>query len=154
DRTLTAEVELIPPVEDDISVTDNGSGAVTCDGTYNEEQEVTRTATPSAGGQVGHWQDSDGTHIDNRVVFVATAGRELAVYFVEEPPEPTQYTITVNVEGEGTVTGDGVYDEDDEVTLTATAETGWEFLHWSDTDGVYLDNPYVFNAESDRELDA
>ena len=153
-RTLTAEFELIPPVEYDISVTVNGSGSVTGDGTYNEEQEVTLTATPSAGWLFDYWEDADGTYNDNPLVFVATADRDLTVYFVEEPPEPTQYTITVNVEGEGTVTGDGVYDEDDEVTLTATAETGWEFLHWSDTGGVYLDNPYVFSAESDRDLDA
>lgn len=140
--------------EYDISVTVNGSGSVTGDGTYNEEQEVTLTATPSAGWLFDYWEDADGTYNDNPLVFVATEDRDLTVYFVEEPPEPTQYTITVNIEGEGTVTGDGVYDEDEEVTLTATAETGWEFLHWSDTGGVYLDNPYVFNAESNRELDA
>ena len=41
-----------------------------------------------------------------------------------------QYTITVNAEN-GTVTGAGTYDYGTNVTLTATANDGYEFVNWT-----------------------
>ena len=47
---------------------------------------------------------------------------------------PTTYTVTVEaspLEG-GTVTGGGTYTENTTVTLTATANAGYEFVKWRD----------------------
>ena len=53
---------------------------------------------------------------------------------IEQGAGPASYTITTDVDpvGAGTVTGGGTYSEGTEVTLTATANTGYIFSHWSD----------------------
>ena len=53
---------------------------------------------------------------------------------IEQEAAPASYTITtdVNPAGAGTVDGGGTYPEGTEVTLTATANTGYIFSHWSD----------------------
>ena len=51
----------------------------------------------------------------------------------------------------GTVNGQGTYKEDEEVTLTATANDGYKFHKWSN--GV-TDNPYTFLVKSDVALEA
>jgi len=58
-----------------------------------------------------------------------------------------EYTVTVVIspDGAGTVVGDGVFNLGDEVTLEATANTGYEFLNWR-VDGFVVsnENPYIF----------
>ena len=53
---------------------------------------------------------------------------------IEQAAAPVEYTITtdVNPAGAGTVDGGGTYPAGTEVTLTATANTGYIFSHWSD----------------------
>ena len=65
-----------------------------------------------------------------------------------------QYTITASadpVEG-GTVTGAGEYDYGTEITLTATAATGYDFVNWTE-DGVEVstETSYTFNVTGDAE---
>ena len=52
---------------------------------------------------------------------------------------------------QGVVTGAGTYDYGTQVTLTATANTGYKFEHWSN--GV-KDNPYLFTATEDITIEA
>jgi parallel beta-helix repeat protein len=49
-------------------------------------------------------------------------------------PSPTEYTLTINITGHGTVTkapDQATYHYGDVVTLTATADPGWTFFNWS-----------------------
>lgn len=49
-------------------------------------------------------------------------------------PGATEYTLTVNVQGTGTVSlnpSGGIYDVGTSVELTASAGAGWVFSHWS-----------------------
>lgn len=48
--------------------------------------------------------------------------------------------LLANPEEGGTVSGDGVYVEGQEVTITAIPEEGWTFLHWTG-DVEYVDDP-------------
>ena len=59
-----------------------------------------------------------------------------------------QYTIIVNAEY-GTVTGAGTYDYGTNVTLTATANPGYEFIGWSNGETA---NPYTFTVTEDVDL--
>ena len=61
------------------------------------------------------------------------------------------YTLSVTTEGEGSVTGAGSYKIDTEVTLTATAASGYKFSQWSDGS---TDNPREITMLKDWTLTA
>ncbi len=61
-----------------------------------------------------------------------------------------KYTIITHAEN-GTVTGGGAYASGTEVVLTATPETGYQFLQWSDGN---TDNPRTITVTEDLELTA
>jgi len=56
-------------------------------------------------------------------------------------------SLSVNPAGSGTTTGSGTYQKGDSVTITATANSGYSFINWTE-DGVVgpvsMDNPYTF----------
>ena len=67
-------------------------------------------------------------------------------------PELPTYTVTVTAEN-GTVTGDGEYEENTEVTLVATANEGYEFVNWTAGETVVsTENPYKFTVTADVAL--
>jgi uncharacterized protein (TIGR02145 family)/uncharacterized repeat protein (TIGR02543 family) len=51
---------------------------------------------------------------------------------------PTTYSLSLQVspEGTGNATGAGEYEAGEPVSLTAEANTGWEFVSWTDDDGT------------------
>lgn len=67
-------------------------------------------------------------------------------------PEPVMFTVTATAEN-GTVEGDGEYAEGTEVTLTATAAEGYEFVNWTSGETeVSTANPFTFTVTSDTTL--
>jgi len=63
------------------------------------------------------------------------------------------YTVSLTAEEGGTVTGDGTYNENESVTVTATANEGYKFDMWCENDiWVSDDASYTFNLTEDREL--
>lgn len=83
---------------------------------------------------------------------------------VEEKETPVKkYTVSVNVKDSekamGTVSmdkEDGVYEDGMNATVTATANEGYEFVNWTDTDGkeVSSSNPYTFAVTANTTLTA
>lgn len=73
--------------------------------------------------------------------------------FIAGPRMNTTYTITTSVSpsGAGNVTGGGTFNSGATVTLTATPNTGYEFVRWSDN---VTDNPRSFVATSNLSLTA
>ena len=69
-------------------------------------------------------------------------------------PTPT-YTVTVTAEN-GSVAGlenEGVYEDGASVTLTATADDGYEFVNWTvGGEEVSTENPYTFVVSADLAL--
>ncbi len=43
----------------------------------------------------------------------------------------TTYTLTINTNGEGSTTGAGTHQQGSTVNITATPQSGWEFINWS-----------------------
>ena len=64
--------------------------------------------------------------------------------------------IRVTAEGHGYVTGSGLYQIGNSVTLTATAESGYYFVEWQDAEGtqVSTDATYTFDATESVTLKA
>ena len=63
--------------------------------------------------------------------------------------------VGVEVEGSGTVSGDGEFDVGDTVTLTATAANGWEFAGWYDGQScVATSLSMTFTASVDKTYTA
>ncbi len=59
-------------------------------------------------------------------------------------PASYMLTLEVNPEESGSATGAGEYQEGDELFIRATANEGWEFVNWTDADGVVKETPSFF----------
>ncbi|MBP5476697.1 MAG: BspA family leucine-rich repeat surface protein [Paludibacteraceae bacterium] len=75
----------------------------------------------------------------------------LSVRLVRIPEDAPEYTLTVAVEGKGTVTGGGTFPKGTEVTLTATPDENYVFSKWSDGS---TDNPHYIQLTEDMDITA
>ena len=142
-------------VADQYSLTVNvtGQGTVALDpndGTYTYGQNVTLTANAEPGWMFDHWE-GDLTGSTNPDALLMDAPKTVTAVFVAD-----QYSLTVNVTGQGTVAldpNDGTYTYGQNVTLTANAEPGWMFDHWegdltgsTNPDALLMDAPKTVTA--------
>lgn len=94
---------------------------------YNtcEDHDIIFEAIPNEHYIFYKWSDGDET---NPRTITMSEDDTLSALFKAE-----QYTITLSCDGEqGSVSGMGVYDYDEEVTIKAEAKEGYEFVRWSD----------------------
>jgi uncharacterized repeat protein (TIGR02543 family) len=95
---------------------------------YTCYQAVTLTAEADLGWTFDSWS-GDLAGDDSPVTLVMTESQVVTATFTQD-----EYTLTVNVVGNGTVVKEpaqATYHYGDVVTLTATADTGWGFAGWS-----------------------
>ena len=129
---------------DDVTITSNSTptqytitvqsanttmGTVSGGGTYNAGSNVTISATANTGYHFTQW--NDGNANATRTITV-TGNATYTAFF--EADAPTQYTITVQSANTtmGTVSGGGTYNAGSNVTISATANTGYHFTNWND----------------------
>ena len=127
------------------NVTPSGSGTVTGGGTYPAGSTVTLEAIPNNGYAFSQWQD--GSTSNPRTITVNGDATYTATF------TQLQYTITTNVSpaGAGTVTGGGAYHYGETCTLTATANSGYEFQGWNDGN---TQNPRSFTVTGNAAFTA
>ena len=140
DVTYTAEFAI-----DQHTITTNAhDGTITGGGTYDYGTTATLTATANEHYHFTQW--SDGNTDNPRMVSVVGDATYTAEFAID------QHTIAATCDPQqGTVTGAGIYDYGTQVTLTATANKGYEFAQWSNG-ATY--NPYLFTAIADLTLEA
>lgn len=134
-----------------ITTSTDGNGTITLNPnlpTYVSGREVTITAVPNGGYALASWGGAlSGTQ--NPQTINVTSNLTISATFTE-----TQYTLTVNKLGNGTITKTPdlpAYDFGQVVTLTATADTGWAFTGWSG--GVTAtENPLAITIEDNTSL--
>jgi uncharacterized repeat protein (TIGR02543 family) len=108
-----------------------GSGAVTKNpdqATYAEGTVVTLTAAPVTGWSFSSWT-GDLTGSTNPATITMTSDKVVTATFTQD-----QYTLTVNVDGGGSVAktpDQPTYTYGTSVQLAATPEPGYAFSHWT-----------------------
>jgi len=134
--SCSKEEEVVtPPAPNKYTLTitaDTGGSVSSPGGTYNEGSKITVTATPDGEYLFDSW--SDGSTENPREITV-TSNLNLTAKFVKK-----KYSLTVSIEGEGTVTEEVIiqgstsettYNAGTTVRLTATPNEGWVFAGWS-----------------------
>lgn len=113
-----------------ISVTKVGNGSVSSSGNYTAGSTVTLTATPATGYIFSGWTPSPcaNSFVMPNETLTCTAIFELG----SEPiPEPDIFTVLLNKIGRGQIGGNGNYETNSTVNLTAIADDGYIFTGWS-----------------------
>ncbi|MCG2776535.1 MAG: hypothetical protein L6406_12725, partial [Desulfobacterales bacterium] len=133
-----------------------GSGNVGLDpagGSYDVGTEVELEALPEPGWQFSGWS-GDLTGSGNPVTITMDSNKTVTAIFTEVPH--AQYILTVNTTGSGSVIPDpagGTYDAGTIVTLTAQAESGWQFSNWSG-DLTGSSNPATITMDTNKAVTA
>jgi uncharacterized repeat protein (TIGR02543 family) len=131
----------------------DGSGSVTKNpnlATYTYGTSVKLNATADTGWSFSHWSGAL-TGSDNPATLVITGDTTVTAHFTQN-----QYTLSITVDGNGSVTKNPdqpTYTYGTMVELTATAEAGWTFSHWSgDASGTF--NPTTVIIDGDKSVTA
>jgi uncharacterized repeat protein (TIGR02543 family) len=126
-------------------VTPANSGTVSGGGQHPSGSTTTLTATANPGYTFAHWQDNN---VQNPRTITVTGDATYTATFTQN-----QYQITTNVSpaGAGTVTGGGAFYYGDTPTLTATANSGYQFQGWDDGN---TENPRTITVTSSETYTA
>ena len=115
-----------------LSVDPAGGGTATGGGTYTEGQNVTVLATPSTDYTFTGWKEN-GAIVSAKAAytFKATGNRMLTAIFAASITNYTIALLTDPANG-GTVSGGGIYERGQQVTVSAAPANGYRFVAWMD----------------------
>ncbi|MEK6552844.1 MAG: InlB B-repeat-containing protein, partial [Bacteroidota bacterium] len=120
-------------------------------GTYSPGSSVTVTAAANSGYNFVSWTES-GTVVSTGLSysFIINSNRNLVANFTQ-----AQYTVTLspNPPAGGTLTGSGIYSFGQIVTVSATPNSGYQFVSWTEGGTVVSTGTnYAFIINSSRVL--
>ncbi len=101
-------------------------------------------------GEDGLWDHGQSIYPDGNDFVAIAAGRLHSLALVMTEP-PSEYTLTIGVEGNGTTDpepGEYDYDVGTEVLITAYAQEGWEFDRWVINGDDVFENPHTLIMNS------
>jgi hypothetical protein len=125
-------------------------------GTASQDEEsvtVRLTAEPAEGWYFDRWE-GDLTGSENPAEIVVDQPKTVTAVFEQDIPD--EYSLNINIEGEGIAEADPdleSYEPGTEVELTAIPETGWNFLEWAG-DLTGSENPAMIVMDEDKEITA
>lgn len=141
---ITKKIVISDPSALSITVQSNnlewGTATITGDGTYEENSNVTITATPNEGYRFINWKKKDGTVFSTKAVhtFAVTENLELTANFKKIPDEPTTEGFSVNLFANNPEWGyvfrtgnNYAYEEGDKLTILALPNEGYRFVNWT-----------------------
>ena len=128
------ENSVITPTTYTVTVSNDGNGTGTATpSTAAAGTEITLTATPNKGYHFKEWEViSGGVTIKDDKFLMPNDNVEVKAIFEEDaPPVPTEFTITVKTDGNGTAsTSHAKAVVGTEIRLTATPKEGYHFKEW------------------------
>ena len=125
-----------PPVPTEFTITVKTDGNGTASASHAKAvvgTEIRLTATPKEGYHFKEWQVISGnvTINDNKFTMPDTNVAIKAIFEEDAPPAPTEFTITVKTDGNGTASASHAKAVvGTEIILTATPKTGYHFKEW------------------------
>ena len=117
-------------------------GTITGGGIYLDGANITVTATANEGYQFVNWTDQENVVVSEEASYQFTITKNYSLIANFEQG----YLVTVSanpVEG-GTVTGGGIYTEDELATVEATANPDYAFVNWTDHEGQEVSTNAIF----------
>lgn len=134
-----------------VSAEPSNGGSVTGGGAFHYGDNCTVIATSNTGFNFVNWTENGNVvSTDANYTFTVASNRNLVAHF-----QLQSYTITVSADPSngGSVTGDGTYNYGQSCTVTATANTGYTFINWTENGNVVSTNAsYTFTVTSNRNL--
>ena len=139
--------EDAPPVPTEFTITVKTDGNGTASASHAKAvvgTEIRLTATPKEGYHFKEWQVISGnvTIKDNKFTMPDGNVEVKAIFEKDAPPAPTEFTITVKTDGNGTASASHAKAVvGTEIILTATPKTGYHFKEWQViSGGVTIEN--------------
>lgn len=161
-RILSQTSSPTPSTYYTLTISTSGSGNANPSGnpSYISGSFPSVSATANSGWDFSHWT-LDGNSVGSLNPYVVNMNQDhalVAIFEEESAPPATQYTLTISISGSGSTTpsaGLHQYDEGSEVSVTATAGSGWDFDHWIlDGENVGSQNPCSVTMNEDYTLTA
>ena len=149
DHTLTANFGLQTYTISTTAIPNNG-GITTGDGIFTIGSPVTVVADANTDFQFVDWAENSSTvSTDSSYSFTANANRYLVANF----RQICTISVSVNPAQAGSATGGGIYNAGQQVTVQATANSGWAFLYWTENGNVVSTTAsYTFTTSGNRSL--
>jgi hypothetical protein len=128
-----------------------GTGGTTSgSGIYDSGSSVTVSASSSTGYRFVNWTEG-GSFVSSSssYTFAISSNRSLTANFIQT------YSISVSASpgAGGSTTGSGIYDTGSQITVTATAASGYRFVSWTENGSVVSTiSTYSFIASANRVL--
>ena len=126
-QTTTPEPETVV-VQYTLTVTAGEGGSLNDGGTFDDGTEVIITASPIGGYRFTGWEGNNSTN--ESLAVTLSSNQTYEALFELTPLVVGEYTLLITAGEGGTVTTGGTYDKGAEVTLTPTANEGYQFIRF------------------------
>ena len=134
------------------SVNPSNGGFVSGTGYYNYGSDATLTAIPNSGYRFEKWT-KDGVSVSHDLSYSFTVKEDASYEAVFK--KKSSITISANPLVGGEVSGAGEYNNGFLCTLVAAANSGYDFVNWTENGTVVsLSSSYSFVVNADRNLTA
>ena len=148
------------PTEHTVTVTSGGNGTASASPAKAAAgAEITLSATPDKGYHLKEWQVESPAGLvitNNKFTMPDTNVAIKAIFEEDAPPAPTEFTITVKTDGNGTASASHAKAVvGTEITLTAKPNKGYHFKEWEViSGGVTIKNNKFIMPDNNVEVKA
>ena len=148
------------PTEHTVTVTSGGNGTASASPAKAAAgAEITLSATPDKGYHLKEWQVESPAGLvitNNKFTMPGTNVAIKAIFEEDAPPAPTEFTITVKTDGNGTTSASHAKAVvGTEITLTAKPNKGYHFKEWEViSGGVTIKNNKFIMPSANVEVKA
>ncbi|MBC7936374.1 MAG: DUF3494 domain-containing protein [Rhizobacter sp.] len=155
-RALVANFTLIPPTQFAVTLSSNpaAGGSTFGSGSYNTGTTVTVIESPNPGYTFVNWTENGNiVSTSSSFQFTLTANKTLVANFSTIPALQFAVILSSSPSAGGTTTGSGSYTAGTSVNITASANTGYTFVNW--TEGATIistSSSYTFPLTANKTL--